>query len=115
MGPGHGLWAIMTSKTRHDTLTLGEVSVFMGERCHQEAPVINVKGQLVWVYEGQDTYLGNCMIKEVLGRVFRAEGVVLAKVLWLKSKGMLEHAGKPAWLKDRVEKGCRYGYHLSLF
>lgn len=55
------------------------------------------------------------MIREVLGRVFQAEVVVPAKVLWLKSEGMLEHAGNPAWLKDRGKKGSRYGYHLSPF
>ena len=111
---GHRAWAlIMTSKSWHDPLILGDVSVFMDERCHQEAPVINVKGQLVWVYKGQETYLGNRVIREVLGRVFQTKGVVPAHVVWLKSEGMLDHAGKPAWLKGRGKKGSRYGYHLS--
>lgn len=52
---------------------------------------MNVKGQLVWVYEGQETCLGNYGM-EVLGRAFQDERIVCAKVLWLESEGMLEES-----------------------
>lgn len=73
---------------------------------------MNVRGQVVWDYEGQETCLGNCLTREGLGSMPGWQSSVYQSQ-WLKSKVMVRES-QQGWNTEKRKAAGMVIAHVIL-